>query len=107
LRKIDRKIKIKIDRKIKIKIDRKIKLKIDPKVWMKFGITYMAVPNQLGLTLRHNDLEIRSDIIEQPVFHKQVLPPDVLTRLTIGKYAAGLVRSNNCTNFAQTLLNRL
>jgi hypothetical protein len=67
----------------------------------------MAVPNLLGLTLRHNSLEIRSDIIAQLVFHMQVLPPDVLTMETIGKYAAGLVRNNNCTNFAQTLLNRM
>jgi hypothetical protein len=38
-------------------------------------ITDMRVPNLLGLTLKHRELEISSDIIAQPVFHKQVLPP--------------------------------
>jgi hypothetical protein len=57
--------------------------------------------------LRNSELEIRSEIIAELVFCKQVLTPDVLTRATIGKYAAGFVSNNNCTNFAQKLLNRL
>ncbi len=36
-----------------------------------------------------------------------VLATDVLTRVTIEKYAARLVRNYNCTNFAQNILNRL
>jgi hypothetical protein len=36
-----------------------------------------------------------------------VKAPDVLTRVTIGKYAAGLVHYDRCTNFAQSLLKRL
>jgi len=67
----------------------------------------MSVTNLLGLTLRHSELQIRSDIIAQLVFHKQVLPTDVLTRITIGEYAAGLVCNNNCITFAQNLINRL
>ncbi len=67
----------------------------------------MSVPNLLGLTLRRCEFEIRSDIIAQLVFHKQVLSKNVLTRVTIGKYAVGLVWNNNCTNFAQNLLNLL
>jgi hypothetical protein len=76
-------------------------------VWRKLGITDMALPNLLGLMLKHDEWEIRSDIIAQLVFHKQVLLPDVLTRVTIGKYATKLVRNNKCANFAQNLLNRL
>ncbi len=53
-------------------------------VWRKLGITDMALPNLLGLTLKHDEWEIRSDIIAQLVFHKQVLLLDVLTRVTIG-----------------------
>jgi hypothetical protein len=45
--------------------------------------------NMLGLTLRRNELGIRSDIITQLVFSNQVLPPDVFSRVTIGEYAAG------------------
>jgi hypothetical protein len=67
----------------------------------------MTVPSLPVLVLRHNELEIRIDIIAQLVFHKQVLPQDVLTRVTIGKYAAVLIHNNGCTNFAQNLLNRL
>ncbi len=67
----------------------------------------MSVPNLLGLVLRPCELEIRSDILAQLAFHKQVLPPVVLTRVTFGKYAAVLVRYNNCTNFAQNQLDRL
>jgi hypothetical protein len=33
----------------------------------------------------------------QLVLHKQILPPDVLTRVTIRIYATGLVRNNNGT----------
>jgi hypothetical protein len=67
----------------------------------------MTVSNLLDFPLRCSELEIRSDIIAQLVFHTQVLPPDVLIRITIGKYAAGLGRNNDCTNPAQNLLNRL
>jgi hypothetical protein len=55
-------------------------------VWRKLGKTDMSVTN---LTLRHSELEIRGDIIAQLVFCKLVLPPDVLIRETIRKYAAG------------------
>jgi hypothetical protein len=75
--------------------------------WRKLGILDKTVPNLLGLMLKHSELQIRSDIIAQLDFHKQCLPPDVLTRVTIGKCAAGLVHDNNCTNFAQNLLNRM
>jgi hypothetical protein len=51
-------------------------------------------------------LEIRSNIIAQLVFRKQILPPDVLTSVTLGKYVERLVRNNNSINFAQNLLNR-
>jgi hypothetical protein len=43
----------------------------------------------------------------QPVFHNQVVPPDVLTAVTIEKYMAELVHNKNCTNFAENLLNRI
>ncbi len=36
-----------------------------------------------------------------------VQAPDVFTRVTIGKQAAGLVCNDYCTNFAQNLLKRL
>ncbi len=45
--------------------------------------------NMLGLTLRRNELDIRSNILAQLVFSNQVLPPDVLTRVTIGECVAG------------------
>jgi hypothetical protein len=67
----------------------------------------MTGPYLLGLTLRHSELQLQSNIIAQLVLHKQVLSPDVLIGVTIGKFVAGLVRNNSCTNFAQNLLNRL
>jgi hypothetical protein len=76
-------------------------------VWRKLRTTDMSVPNLLGPTLRRIELEIRSAIIAQLVFCKQVLLPEALTRVKIGIYAAGLVSNNNCTNFVQNLLNRL
>jgi hypothetical protein len=42
----------------------------------------MSVPNLLGIVLKHNELEIRSDIIAPLVFHKYILPSDILTRVT-------------------------
>ncbi len=50
--------------------------------------------------LRCCELEIKSDTIAQLVLHKQVLPPVVLTRVTIGKYMTGLIPNNDCTSFA-------
>jgi hypothetical protein len=79
----------------------------NPMVWRKLWVTYMSVTNLLGFTLKPSELEIRSDVTAQLVFHKQVLPPDILTRVTIGKYATGLVHNSDCTNFAQNLLNIL
>ncbi len=70
-----------------------------------YEANFMSVPNLLGLTLRHCELEIRSYIMALQVFHNQVLPPDVLTRVTIRTYVAGMVHNNNCTIFAQKLLN--
>jgi hypothetical protein len=55
----------------------------------------MTVPYLLGLTLRHSELELQSNIIAQLVLHKQVLPPDVLIGVTIGKFVAGLLRNNS------------
>ncbi len=49
----------------------------------------------LGLTLRLSELEIMSNIISQLVFYNKVLPPDVLTRVTIGKYATGFIRNSD------------
>ncbi len=43
----------------------------------------MTVPNLVGLALRRKELEIRSYIKAQLVFHKQVLQPHVLTSVTI------------------------
>jgi hypothetical protein len=76
-------------------------------VWMKLGTTDMSVPNLLGLMLSHSELEIRSYIIAQLVFRKHVLPPHVLTWVTIGKYTSLNVHNNNSTNFAQNILKRL
>jgi hypothetical protein len=76
-------------------------------VGFQTGITGISVPNLLGPTLRHCELEMNSDITAHLILHKQALSPDVLTRVTIGKYATGLICDNNRTNFAQNLLNRL
>ncbi len=53
----------------------------------KLGITDMKVSNLSGIALRHSELKTWSNTIAQPVFHKQVLPPDVSTRVTFGIYA--------------------
>jgi hypothetical protein len=76
-------------------------------IWRKLGITDSLVPNLIGLTRRRSELEIRSDFIAQLVFCKQELPWDVLTGVTIEKYATGFARNNNCTNCAQNLLTVL
>jgi hypothetical protein len=67
----------------------------------------MTVHNIIGLTLSNSELKIRSDIIAQLFFRKQVLPPDVLTMVTMRKYVAQHIRNKNCTHFAKNLLNRL
>jgi hypothetical protein len=76
-------------------------------VGLQTGITDIPPPNLLGLALRHCELEMKSDRIAQLILCKQVLSPDVLTRVTIGKYATGLICNNNCTNFLNRLKNVL
>jgi hypothetical protein len=76
-------------------------------VWRKLRTTDMSVPNLLLLTLRRSELEMRSTMLVQLVFCKLDLLLDVLTRVTIGKCATGLVHNNKCTILAQHLLNRL
>ncbi len=66
----------------------------------------MLVNKLLGLTLKGSELEMMSDIVAQLVFGKQVLPPDVLTRVTIGKYVTGPVHNNTYTNIAWSTINR-
>jgi len=56
-------------------------------LWRKLLVIDMYITNLLDFTLKPSELEIRSDVTAQLVFHKQVLPPDILTRVTIGKYA--------------------
>ncbi len=73
----------------------------------KLGITDMTVPKLLVLSLRRSELEIRDEIIAKLVFHKQILPADVSTRVMNGKYTAGRTNNNNCTNFAQNLQWRM
>jgi hypothetical protein len=58
-------------------------------------------------TLRCSELEISSEIITQLFVCKQVSPLSVLTRVRIGKHAAGLAQNSNCTNIAQNPKNRL
>jgi hypothetical protein len=67
----------------------------------------MTGPYLLGLMLRHSELQLQSNIIAQLVLHEQVLPPDVLIGVTIGKFVVRLIHNNSYTNFAQNLLNRL
>jgi hypothetical protein len=56
-------------------------------LWRKLLVIDMYITNLLDFTLKPSELEIRSDVTAQLVFHKQVLPPDILTWVTIGKYA--------------------
>jgi hypothetical protein len=46
---------------------------------ISMGIANMTLPSLLGLMVKHSELENRSGIKAQLVFHKQVLPPGACT----------------------------
>jgi hypothetical protein len=54
------------------------------------GIHYLTPNDILGIFLNRWALEIISDILSHLISRHQVLPPEVLVRTTLQKYAKGV-----------------
>ncbi len=72
-------------------------------VWRLLGVNINLI-EILGVFLTRSELEIRSDILSYLVFRQRILPPDVLVRTTLRKYADGIIANDKIKKTAGYLL---
>jgi retron-type reverse transcriptase len=68
------------------------------------GITDFDIEEILGITLNKHHLEIRCDVIAYLVFKQQILPPKVIVKTTLEKFAKGLVNTGKGKHVASVML---
>lgn len=61
----------------------------------------------LGINLGKGSLEIRCDIISYIVFRHHTMPPEILVKTTLEKYAKGLANKPGVQKVAKTLLRQI
>ncbi len=76
-------------------------------VLQKLGMQHITFNNVLGVSLNLPALEIRSDLIIHLVFRLQIMPPDVLIKTTLEKYAKGLAIKPKIKLLAEKMLRDL
>jgi hypothetical protein len=76
-------------------------------VYTLLGIKNDDMNDILGVNLNKGALEIRSDLLGYIVFRQHVMPPEILIRTTLEKFAKGLVQRNAVVRQAKTLLNTI
>jgi hypothetical protein len=69
------------------------------------GINHEEVAEVLGVTLKKQELEIRCDIFNYLVFRQHIIPPEILVRTTLEKYAKGVVSKRGPELVAKRILN--
>jgi hypothetical protein len=65
------------------------------------------IESAVGVSLSLNALEIRSEILASLVFRMQIMPPIVLVKTSLEKYASGLVNKPSVRQLAERLLSQL
>jgi hypothetical protein len=73
-------------------------------VWQKYGIDNPTLRNILNADITSAEFEIRSSLLETIVFRKQHIPPDILITTTMTRYASGLVKNRQITDYAKMRL---
>jgi hypothetical protein len=76
-------------------------------IYSLLDINCDSVSEVLGVNLNRNALEIRADILNYIVFRQKMIPPSILVRTTLEKYANGIVNRDMLIRTAQALLDRL
>jgi zinc-binding in reverse transcriptase len=74
-------------------------------VWKILGVSTARIEDLIGVGLNAGALEIRADLISKLVFSKGVLPPEVLVKVLLEKFAKGIVYKGNSLAIARELLN--
>jgi hypothetical protein len=68
------------------------------------GMQNDGIEDALGINLSKAELEIRCDILNFLVFKLHCMPPEVLVKSTLDKYAEGLVAKANVQKMAKRML---
>ncbi len=76
-------------------------------IYSLLQINYNDVLEVLGIGLGRDALEIRADLLNYLVFKQKMIPPNIMVRVMLEKYANGLVNRVRLIRTAQTLLDRL
>jgi hypothetical protein len=71
------------------------------------GINSNNIEEVLGTDLNSAMLEIQCDVINYLVFRQHTMPPEILVRSTLEKYAKGLANKNSIKKAAEQKLRRL
>ncbi len=75
-------------------------------VYKLLGIDNNNLHELFGVDLNPHSFEVRADILISLVFRLQVMPPEVLVRVTLEKYAKGLAQKEKIKHYAaRQLLN--
>jgi hypothetical protein len=69
------------------------------------GVNCERPGNIIDSDLGMGEFEIRADIINELVFRKRHLPPDILIETTYHKFANGLSRNRVVSKYAQEKIN--
>jgi hypothetical protein len=73
-------------------------------VWRHLGVDPSNILNIIDCELSVPEFEIRAEIISVLVFCKNIIPPDILVRLTLQAYANKLCRRLKTVQVANTAL---
>jgi hypothetical protein len=73
-------------------------------VYSKLGLRDLTIEGIIGTSLSQQSLEIRSEIIIGLVFRLQTMPPEVLIKSTLDKFAKGLARKHKVKQQAEVML---
>jgi hypothetical protein len=71
------------------------------------GMQEVGIGDALGIYLSKGELEIRCDILNYLVFKLHCIPPEVLVKSTLDKYADGLVAKANVQKVAKRILRNI
>ena len=69
-------------------------------VWDMLGMNYDRPEDIIDPEIGLAALEIRADLVNELVFRKRQLPPEILIETTFNKFAKGLSKNNSITKFA-------
>jgi hypothetical protein len=74
-------------------------------VWGRLGLFPNTASDVINATMSKHEFEIRAELINQLVFRKKILPPEVLVRVVITSFKKGLSKSKGLQDHAASLIS--